>query len=111
LGLGPGETSAPFLEQHMNIVTGPRNFTAPYVPQEYPKWVTLADGSGLIVNNADEEQVVIGEESADEGSVENLRDALMKEAKAMGLHPHHKTGVEKLQSLINEAKSLQEFQP
>jgi len=95
----------------MNIITGPRNFTAPYVPHEYPKWVTLADGSTLIVNNADEEQIVIGEESADEKSVENLRDALMAEAKAMGLNPHHKSGIEKLQNLINEAKSRKELQP
>ncbi|CAG4900766.1 hypothetical protein [Paraburkholderia saeva] len=89
----------------MKIVTGPRNFTAPYVPQEFPKWVTLADGSMLIVNDKDEEAAAIGEECADTGTVESLRDALMTEAKALGLKPHHKTGIEKLQQLINDAKS------
>lgn len=90
----------------MNIVTGPRNFTAPYVPQEYPKWVTLADKSLLLVHDKAEEEAAIGEECADEQSVEKLRDALMAEAKSLGLTPHHKTGVEKLKQLINEAKSL-----
>jgi hypothetical protein len=78
-----------------------RNFTAPYVFVEYPKWVALADGSKIIVNSADEEQAAIGEPSG----YENLRDALMTEAKSLGISPHHKTGAERLQQLINEAKS------
>lgn len=39
-----------------------RNFEAPYVFKEYPKWVTLADGSKMIVNNAEEEAVLVGPE-------------------------------------------------
>lgn len=38
----------------------------PYVYQEYPKWVTLADGSQIIVHNADEETAVIGPEEKQE---------------------------------------------
>jgi hypothetical protein len=79
-----------------------RNFTAPYVFVEYPKWVTLADGSGLVVNSREEEDAAIGQESADSQSVDQLRDALMDQAKALGLNPHHKTGVEKLKQMISE---------
>ncbi|HEF4757109.1 hypothetical protein KTF24_13850 [Burkholderia multivorans] len=39
-----------------------RNFTAPYEYREYPKWVTLADGSGIIVENAEEEAAALGKE-------------------------------------------------
>jgi hypothetical protein len=73
------------------------NYTSPYVYVEYPKWVTLADGSQIIVNDAEEEKAAVGVE-------ENPRDALMAEAKALGLNPHHKMGVESLQKLINESK-------
>lgn len=37
----------------------------PYVFQEYPKWVTLADKSQIIVENAEEEQAAIGIEDGD----------------------------------------------
>lgn len=33
------------------------------------------------------------------------RDALLEQAKALGLKPHHNTGAEKLQEMIAEAKS------
>lgn len=78
-----------------------RNFTAPYVFQEYPKWVTLADGSQMIAENADEEQVLVGA-TVDE---DKDRDALMAKAKELGLNPHYKTGVEKLQAMIAEAQA------
>jgi hypothetical protein len=39
-----------------------RNFTAPYEYREYPKWVTLADGSGIIVENEAEESAALGTE-------------------------------------------------
>jgi hypothetical protein len=39
-----------------------RNFTAPYEYREYPKWVTLADGSGIIVYDADEEAAALAKE-------------------------------------------------
>ena len=32
------------------------------------------------------------------------REALMEEAKALGLKPHHKAGVDKLKTMIEEAK-------
>jgi hypothetical protein len=79
------------------------NYTTPYVYQEYPKWVTLADGSQIIVNDAEEEHAAIGPVTSDTGGD---RDSLMAEAKALGLNPHHKTGVEKLQQLINESKGV-----
>ncbi len=37
-----------------------RNYTAAYVFIEYPKWVTLADGTPILVNNAEEEKAAIG---------------------------------------------------
>lgn len=37
------------------------NFTAPYEYREYPKAVTLADGTVIVVNDAAEEQAAIGE--------------------------------------------------
>lgn len=85
-------------------ITNNWNYTAPYEFQEYPKWVSLADGSQLLVNDAEEENAAIGVEETSSG-MENLRDALMAEARALGLNPHHKTGADKLQKLIHEAKA------
>lgn len=76
-----------------------RDFTAEYVFQEFPKWVTLADGSQMLVQNADEEAILIAPKADDE------RDALMAEAEALGLKVHHKTGNDKLRQLIAEAKA------
>lgn len=69
-----------------------RNFTAEYVYQPYPRWVTLADGSQIIVKNAEEEKVAIG--------TEEDRDDLMAKAKEMGLNPHPRCGVDKLREMI-----------
>ena len=80
------------------------NYTSPYVYHEYPKWVTLADGSKIVVDNAEEESAAIGAEEDSQAGFDNLRDALMAEAKALGLNPHHKMGAERLQQLINESK-------
>ena len=77
------------------------NYEASYVFHEFPKWVTLADGEQILVHNAEEENAAIGQAPADSGAD---RDQLMAEAKALGLNPHHKTGADKLQQLINEAK-------
>lgn len=76
-----------------------RDFVAPYVFQEFPKWVTLADGSQMLVQNADEEAVLTAPAETSE------RDALLAEAKALGLNPHHKTGEDKLRAMIAEAKA------
>lgn len=73
------------------------NYTTEYVFHEYPKWVSLADGSQILVHGAEEEQAAVGKP-------DNLRDALMAEAQALGLNPHHKTGEEKLRQLIAEAR-------
>ncbi|ABO54185.1 hypothetical protein UA18_03447 [Burkholderia multivorans] len=81
-----------------------RNFTSPYKFREYPKHVTLADGSYVVVNNPEEEAAAIGEESAGEGGTEALRDALMAEARALGLNPHHRSGIDKLREMIAGAK-------
>jgi hypothetical protein len=51
---------APFLE--IRMYENMRNFTAPYEYCEYPKWVTLADGSGIIVYDADEEAVALAKD-------------------------------------------------
>lgn len=77
-----------------------RDFTAEYIFHEYPKWVTLADGSQIIANSADEEAVLTGPvESADE------REQLLAEAEALGLKVHHKSGIDKLRQMIAEAKA------
>lgn len=81
-----------------------RNFTAPYEFREYPKHVTLADGSFIVVNNPDEEAAAIGEESAGAEGIDGLRDALMAEARELGLSPHHRAGIEKLREMIAGAK-------
>lgn len=81
------------------------NYTSSYVFQEFPKWVTLADGTQILVHDADEEKAAIGVEEISQ-PMDNLRDALMAEAKALGLDPHHRTGVDKLQQLINESKGI-----
>lgn len=43
------------------------------------------------------------QEETDEAKAEevNERDALMEKAKAMGLNPHHKAGVEKLKEMLS----------
>ncbi|MDN7558218.1 hypothetical protein [Burkholderia orbicola] len=40
----------------------PRSYTSPNPYQEYPKWIELADGSGVIVENAAEEAHVTAED-------------------------------------------------
>lgn len=79
------------------------NYTTEYVYIEYPKWVSLADGSQMLVHNKEEEDAAIGPADSSNG-FDNLRDALMAEAKALGLNPHHKTGEDKLRQLISEAR-------
>jgi hypothetical protein len=81
---------ASFVPNNVNM----RNFTAPYTFVEYPKHVQLADGSFLVVNNADEEAAATATDEPDE------RAELMAQAKALGLNPHHKAGVEKLREMI-----------
>lgn len=75
-----------------------RNFTAPYVFHEYPKWITLADGSGITVQNADEEAAATAKDEPDE------RAALLDQAKELGLNPHHKSGIDKLREMIAAAQ-------
>lgn len=79
-----------------------RDFVAPYVFQEFPKWVTLADGSQMLANSADEEAVLVSDPVE---AAPTDRDALLAEAKALGLTPHHKTGEDKLRAMIAEAKA------
>lgn len=84
-----------------------RNFTATYTFSEYPKWVTLADGSQVIVNDEDEEASATGADEADAPSVrEDIaeRERLFAEAKSLGLKPHHKMRSDRLRDLINSAK-------
>jgi hypothetical protein len=76
-----------------------RNFTAAYVYREFPKWVELANGERIIVNNADEEAAAVGVEPETQA-----REALMAEARSLGLNPHHRTGDEKLVQMIKEAR-------
>jgi hypothetical protein len=77
-----------------------RNFTAAYVYREFPKWVELANGERIIVNNADEEAAAVGTEQDETPA----REALMAEARSLGLNPHHRTGEEKLAQMIKEAR-------
>lgn len=74
-----------------------RNFTAEYVYREFPKWVELANGEKILVHNADEEAAAIGPETP-------ARVALLAEARALGLNPHHRTGDEKLAQMIKDAR-------
>lgn len=75
-----------------------RNFTAEYVYREFPKWVELANGEKILVQNADEEAAAIGPEEAP------ARTALFEEARSLGLNPHHRTGEEKLVQMIKDAR-------
>ena len=74
-----------------------RNFSAPYVYHEFPKWVELANGERIIVNNEEEEAAAIGEDKP-------AREDLFVEARALGLNPHHRTGEEKLVEMIKKAR-------
>ena len=74
-----------------------RNFTAEYTYVEFPKWVELANGEKILVNDADEEAAAIGPETP-------AREALFEEARSLGLNPHHRTGEEKLVQMIKEAR-------
>lgn len=75
-----------------------------YEHKEYPKWVRLADGSQIVVNDSDEEQAAIGVEKSVEAGYGNLRDALAAEARELGLMFHHRTGADKLREMIDAAK-------
>ncbi len=83
-----------------------RNFESEYVFKEYPKWITLPDGSTILANSADEEAVLTepSEEVelrvGDDGSTE--REELLEQARELGLNPHHKTGEDKLRKMIDE---------
>ena len=92
---------AEFLPKEVNM----RNFTAPYVFREYPKWVTLADGSQMVVNDADEEFAAVGEKEKVNPVDSIERDALLTQAKDLGLKPHHKMSNQTLQRLIDESQS------
>ncbi|HEY6019495.1 MAG TPA: hypothetical protein VIY48_06230 [Candidatus Paceibacterota bacterium] len=80
-----------------------RNFTANYTFYEYPKWVSLADGSQVIVHNEDEEAKAA---EVDADSVDSLRDdmeerqKLFTQAQSLGLKPHHKMKIATLRELI-----------
>lgn len=49
-----------FAPPTMPKIENMRNYTTPYVFQEYPKWIKLADGQPFLVNDADEEAAAIG---------------------------------------------------
>ncbi|MDN7700019.1 hypothetical protein QZM15_16230 [Burkholderia sp. AU44665] len=90
----------------INLSNG-RNFKADYTFSEYPKWVTLADGSQVIVHDEDEEASAMGADEADAPSLREEiaeRERLFAEAKSLGLKPHHKMRPERLRELINSAK-------
>lgn len=80
-----------------------RDFTAPYTYHEYPKWVKLADGTNLLVNDEQEEFAATSREE----SVKEVdeRETLLAEAKALGLTPHHRLGVDALRKLIDKEES------
>jgi hypothetical protein len=90
-----------------------RDFTAPYVYTEYPKWVTLPDGSAILAKNAREEAVLNGQpadpndddEVDDETLTDAERKALLDEARSLGLKVHPATGEEKLREKIAAARA------
>lgn len=91
----------------------------PYAFVEYPKWVTLADGSKIIVENEEEELAATGSDlvvydgndenvvlldssvnvDGDDVDVESLRS----KAVSLGLKPHPRCGIDKLKKMIAEA--------
>lgn len=79
-----------------------RNFTSPYVYKEFPKYVTLADGSSIIVKNEDEEFAAVGVEKEPED-----HSVLLSRAKELGLKTHHKMSAETLLKLINEGNQYE----
>lgn len=48
-------------ERNPHFKRDPRNYTAPYTYSEYPKYVTLPDGTGVTVENELEEAAARGE--------------------------------------------------
>ncbi|MEK7945727.1 hypothetical protein WKR98_13300 [Pigmentiphaga sp. YJ18] len=80
-----------------------RDFTAPYVFQEFPKWVTLADGSQILVENAEEEAIVT-EGKKEDDAPDPERDVLLARAKELGLKVHPATGLDKLREKIAAAQ-------
>lgn len=82
-----------------------RDFTAPYVFQEFPKWVTLADGSQILVENAEEEAIVTEDKKEDgDPAADAEREALLAQAKELGLKVHPATGLDKLREKIAAAQ-------
>ena len=45
----------------------PYSYSSEYVYVEYPKWVTLADGTKILVNDAAEEEAAVGPEPKKRG--------------------------------------------
>lgn len=100
----------PYLSLHPNVKL------PPYVPQEYPKWVTSEDGRQIIVQSRDEEMRATGKEieSADSEPPENAlfsgspppaddlseRTKLQLQADALGIEVDRRWGVKKLRSVI-----------
>lgn len=76
-----------------------RDFTAPYEFREFPKSVKLADGSKVIVHNADEEAILTA--PADDADPE--RAELLAKAKEMGLGVHPRIGTDKLREKLAAA--------
>lgn len=73
-----------------------RNFSTPYVFKEYPKYVTLKDGTALLVKDADEEFAAVGD------SETNNHALLLSRARDLGLKPHHRMSEDTLSKLIDE---------
>ena len=94
--------TARFMPKEQNM----RNFTAPYAYREFPKWVKLADGTPLLVHDADEEAAAVGPQETTEVGGED-RDALVAEAKALGLNPHPRHGITKLREMIAAARGVE----
>jgi len=81
------------------------NHFARYQPAEvehspYPMWVTLKDGSQVIVKDAEEHAKITGEHLEQEISTENERERLLQAAERIGLKVDRRWGLDRLRSVV-----------
>ena len=72
--------------------------------EEFTEKEWIADGKSQDEIDAENKQKMIDAKIAKE---EALREALLEEAKKLGLKPHHNIGIKKLQDLIGDQKQFE----
>jgi len=82
-----------------------RDYVTPYVFEEFPKWVDAPAGR-FLVQTAEEEAMLFPDEVDESGDTSDERTALMEQARALGLNPHHRAGAEKLRQMILDHETV-----